>query len=172
MGRVSTARVRVGVIADTHGLLRDEALAALAGVDHVVHAGDIGDAAILAALAAIAPVTAVRGNNDHGPWAAALPETAELTLAGARLYVIHDANALTIDPADAGVAAVIAGHSHRARNEAVAGVLRFNPGAAGPRRFSLPVSVGLITVERGVVSGRIVQLDVAPPARGLQRSRR
>jgi putative phosphoesterase len=157
--------MRVGVIADTHGLLRPEALAALAGVDRIVHAGDIGAAAILEALAAIAPVTAVRGNNDHGAWAEALPETAELTVAGARLYVIHDAKALALDPVRAGVAAVIAGHSHQGRNERVDGVLRFNPGAAGPRRFRLPLSVGLITVERGAVSGRIIELELQPRRR-------
>jgi putative phosphoesterase len=157
---VSRARARVGVIADTHGLLRDEALAALHGVDRLIHAGDIGDAALLARLAALAPLTAVRGNNDRGAWAEALPDTAELTVAGARLYVLHDAKTLALDARAAGIAAVIAGHSHAARNDVVDGVLRFNPGAAGPRRFRLPVSVGILTVERGVVRGEIVPLIV------------
>jgi putative phosphoesterase len=164
--------VRVGVIADTHGLLRAEALAALAGVERIVHAGDIGDPAILTALAAIAPVVAVRGNNDHGAWAEALAETAELDAGGVRLYVLHDAKTLAVDPRRAGLGCVIAGHSHRARNQVVDGVLRFNPGAAGPRRFSLPLSVGLITVERGAVSGRIVPLTVTEDARRLQPRRR
>jgi putative phosphoesterase len=157
------ARARVGVISDTHGLMRPEALAALAGADRILHAGDVGDAAVLEALRAIAPLTAVRGNNDHGAWAAALPEAAELRIAGARLYVLHDVAALAVDAG--GYAAVVAGHSHAARNERRDGVLWFNPGAAGPRRFRLPVSVGSLDIEDGTVSGRIVTLDVAAPSR-------
>jgi putative phosphoesterase len=173
-GRGAGARL-VGVISDTHGLLRDEALAALAGVDLIVHAGDIGEPAILEALAAIAPVTAVRGNNDHGAWAEALPERAELVVGGARLLVIHDVNELASRgaPAELGrFAAVIAGHSHRPRNEVIDGVLRFNPGAAGPRRFRLPVSVGVISVAGGGVHGRVIELQIAPAARGSQTRRR
>jgi uncharacterized protein len=152
--------MRVGVIADTHGLMRPEALRALAGVDAIVHAGDVGAPAVLDALAAIAPVTAVRGNNDKGAWAAALPETATLDAAGARIYVVHDAKTVGLDARAAGFAAVVAGHSHRPRNERIDGVLWFNPGAAGPRRFSLPVCVGLLTVRHGRVHAKIVTLDV------------
>jgi uncharacterized protein len=152
---------RVGVISDTHGLLRPEARAALAGVDHIVHAGDIGDPAILEALAAIAPVTAVRGNNDHGPWAAALPESAVLELDGHVLYVLHDAGQLDLDPAVAGFAAVIAGHSHRPLCEPRGPVLYFNPGSAGPRRFRLPIAVGHLHVDARGVRGEIQLLPVS-----------
>lgn len=150
----------VGVISDTHGLLRPQAVAALAGVDVIVHAGDIGAADVLAELARIAPVTAVRGNNDRGAWAAAIPETATLDVGGARLYVLHDRHELAIDPRAAGVAVVIAGHSHRPALEERDGVLFVNPGSAGPRRFTLPVATARLRVERGAVSGEIVLLDV------------
>jgi uncharacterized protein len=146
----------VGVISDTHGLLRPEALAALAGSDHIIHAGDIGDAGILQALAVIAPVTAVRGNNDHGPWAAALPDTAVLEVEGHLLYVLHDVAALDLDPAVADFSAVIAGHSHQPLSEPRGPVLYFNPGSAGPRRFRLPIAVGQLRVDaRAGVSGDI-----------------
>jgi len=154
-------RYEVGVISDTHGLLRPEAVAALRGVDRIVHAGDIGSAAILDALAAIAPVTAVRGNNDRGPWARRIPETTILELGATRLYMIHDVKELDLDPRAAGFAAVISGHSHRPRQEARAGVLYFNPGSAGPRRFSLPISLGRLRVARGRVTGTLVTLEVA-----------
>jgi uncharacterized protein len=152
----------VGVISDTHGLLRPEALAALAGSDHIVHAGDIGDAGILQALAAIAPVTAVRGNNDHGAWATALPDTAVLEVEGQLLYVLHDVAALDLDPAVAGFSAVIAGHSHRPLSEPRGPVLYFNPGSAGPRRFRLPIAVGHLRVDaRAGVRGDIQLLALS-----------
>ena len=150
--------LRVGVVSDTHGLLRPQALAALAGADHIIHAGDIGDPGILAALAAIAPVTAVRGNNDHGPWAEALPQTAVVDLAGARLYVIHDVAALPIDPPALGIAAVIAGHSHKPAVTRRAGVLYLNPGSAGPRRFTLPIALASLMVEDGAVRAELIEL--------------
>jgi putative phosphoesterase len=150
--------LRVGLISDTHGLLRPEAVAALAGSDHVIHAGDIGTPEILAALGRIAPVTAVRGNNDRGAWARAIPETAELALGGARIYVIHDVAGLAIDPGAAGVQAVIAGHSHRPMVTEKDGVLFVNPGSAGPRRFRLPVSVGALEIRGGRVAARLVTL--------------
>jgi uncharacterized protein len=136
--------MRVGVISDTHGLVRSEALEALAGAELIVHAGDIGGAEVLEALAKIAPVRAVRGNNDKGAWASRLPESDFVEAGGHTIYVIHDVDDLDLDPAASGIAAVIAGHSHRPRNELVGGVLYFNPGSAGPRRFSLPISVGRI----------------------------
>lgn len=149
---------RIGLISDTHGLLRPEAIAFLRGCEHIVHGGDIGDARILQALAAIAPLTAVRGNNDQGAWAEAVPETALLELGGLRLYAIHDLAQLDIDPVAAGVRVVVAGHSHRPRAEERDGVLYLNPGSAGPRRFRLPISAAELKIERGVVTPRIVEL--------------
>jgi putative phosphoesterase len=154
----------VGVISDTHGLLRPEAVAALRGVDHIVHAGDVGAPEILDALAAVAPVTAVRGNNDRGPWAAGLPETEVVEIGGLMLYVLHDVQTLDLVPRAAGFAAVIAGHSHQPREECRDGVLYFNPGSAGPRRFRLPVSVGRLTISRGRIAARLVALDVPAPS--------
>jgi putative phosphoesterase len=151
----------VGVISDTHGLLRPEAIAALRGVKHILHAGDVGAPEVLDGLRALAPVTAVRGNNDRDAWAAALPETALVELGGARILVIHDVRELR----DArGAAVVVAGHSHVPRNEARGGVLWFNPGSAGPRRFKLPIAVGLLTVTDGGVTGAIRLLSVAASA--------
>jgi uncharacterized protein len=152
---------RIGVISDTHGLMRPEAVRALAGVDAIVHAGDVGAPEVLQALRALAPVTAVRGNNDRGAWATALPATAELAVGRERVFVIHDVKELDIDPATAGIAVVVAGHSHRPRNQRAAdGVLWFNPGAAGPRRFKLPVCVGILTLRRGRLQGEIVPLEI------------
>lgn len=154
-------RREIGVISDTHGLLRPEAVAALRGVHHIVHAGDIGAREVLAALAAIAPVTAVRGNNDRGAWAKRLPETEVLELGAVRLYVLHDVKELDLDPRVAGFAAVISGHSHRPRHEQTDGILYFNPGSAGPRRFTLPISIGRLRVDGRRVTGRLVTLEVA-----------
>jgi putative phosphoesterase len=150
--------LRIGVISDTHGLLRPEALEALGGVDRIVHAGDIGAPEVLAQLAALAPVTAVRGNNDRGAWARRLPRTEALAVGGVRLYVLHDLHELDLEPRAAGFAAVISGHSHRPGQEARGGVLYFNPGSAGPRRFRLPVSIGRLTVAGGTVAGSITAL--------------
>ena len=136
----------VGVISDTHGLLRPEAIAALEGVQRIVHAGDIGGAEILAALSRIAPVTAVRGNNDREAWARKIEERAVLDIEGHRLLVLHDLEELEVDPARAGYAVVIAGHSHQPRIERRDGVLFLNPGSAGPRRFKLPISLAILSV--------------------------
>jgi putative phosphoesterase len=149
--------MRIGVISDTHGLVRPEALAALARSELIVHAGDVGGPEVLAALAAIAPVRAVRGNNDKGAWARKLPVDDVVVVGRRRLYVIHDVKELDRDPLAAGFAAVIAGHSHRPRNEIKDGVLYFNPGSAGPRRFSLPVTVGRIDAGRAL-SATIIEL--------------
>ncbi len=151
----------MGVISDTHGLLRPEALRALRGASVIVHAGDIGGPELLDELNAIAPVTAVRGNNDREAWARGLPETAVLEVGGARLYVIHDLEALAVDPQAEGFAAVISGHSHQPRSVRRGGVLYFNPGSAGPRRFRLPVSVGTLRVEGGKVASRLHRLSPA-----------
>lgn len=157
---------RIGLISDTHGLLRPEAVEFLRGCDHVVHGGDIGPPAILDALAAIAPLTAVRGNNDTAAWAQALPETACVVLAGVRLHVLHDLKRLALDPVAHGIDVVVAGHSHRPGIETRAGVLYVNPGSAGPRRFRLPVAAGELLVEDARISSRVVVLDADPPGRG------
>jgi len=150
----------LGVISDTHGLLRPEAVAELRGVDRIIHAGDIGGPEILASLSQLAPVVAVRGNNDHGRWADALPQTAVVEADGALIYVIHDAGELDLDPVAAGFAAVVAGHSHKPAQDVRGGVLWFNPGSAGPRRFKLPVAVGRLAVAAGAVRGEVLPLAV------------
>ena len=150
---------QVGVISDTHGLVRPEALAALAGADVILHAGDIGAPEVLERLRAIAPVVAVRGNNDHGAWADALPETEAVQIDGASIYLLHDVNDLGLDAKAAGFAAVICGHSHQPRSERVGGVLFFNPGSAGPRRFKLPIAVGKLRIRGATVDGELVRLD-------------
>lgn len=153
--------VDIGVISDTHGLLRPGAIDALAGVAHIVHAGDVGSADVLDALARIAPVTAVRGNNDHGAWAERLPGRARLTIAQARILVVHDVHELAGEPLD-GVDVVVAGHSHRPLLERRDGVLHLNPGSAGPRRFRLPIALARLAVRAHGIECRIV--DLAPVA--------
>lgn len=150
--------VRVGVISDTHGLLRPEAIAALRGSDAIVHAGDVGGLHILDELDAIAPVTAVRGNNDREGWARRLPETAVLEVGGVRLFVIHDVKALRVDPRAEGFDVVVSGHSHQPLSVRRGGVLFFNPGSAGPRRFRLPVSVGTLRLSGGRLVARLRRL--------------
>jgi uncharacterized protein len=152
--------IRVGLISDTHGLLRPQALAALQGSDHIVHAGDIGKREILEALAKLAPVTAVRGNNDEDAWAAACPDSEILQIGAVSIYVLHDRKALNIDPRAAGHDVVVAGHSHKPAIEERDGVLYINPGSAGPRRFKLPVTVGELIVYDGKVSARIIELQI------------
>jgi uncharacterized protein len=152
--------VRVGLISDTHGLVRPEALAALRGVDHILHAGDIGTPEVLAALAAIAPVTAVRGNNDRGAWAEAIPEREMLELGGTWIYLLHDRAELDIDPAAAGVQVVMTGHSHKPLVEERDGVVYVNPGSAGPRRFKLPVSVGFLETGNARAVATLAMLEV------------
>jgi putative phosphoesterase len=151
---------RIGVISDTHGLLRPEALRALQGADLIVHAGDIGGPDVLHALRAVAPVVAVRGNNDRGDWAAALPDTDVVKTAGHSLYVLHDVKTLDLDPRAAGFDAVIAGHSHQPRIDRRDGVLYLNPGSAGPRRFRLPIAVARLDVDAAGLEARILPLDV------------
>jgi len=150
--------VRIGLISDTHGLLRPEALDYLAGSDHIVHAGDIGGPELLERLAAIAPLTVVRGNNDTAAWQKTIPETARLDLAGVGIYVIHDLKALDIDPVAAGVRVVVSGHSHKPACVERGGVLYANPGSAGRRRFTLPIAAGELLVEGGQVEVRLATL--------------
>lgn len=152
--------IRVGLISDTHGLLRPQAVEALRGSDFIVHGGDIGNAGILEALAAMAPLTVVRGNNDREAWAEAIPETAFLKVGDVHVYAIHDLSRIGIDPAGAGVRVVISGHSHKPKVEDRDGVLYVNPGSAGPRRFKLPIAVAELIVDGSTVSARIVELTV------------
>jgi putative phosphoesterase len=140
----------IGVISDTHGLLRPEAKAALRGVEHILHAGDVGDISILDALREIAPVTAIRGNVDVSGACAELPATDVVELGDRLFYLVHSVRDLDINPVTAGVTMVVSGHSHKASVTVRDGVIFFNPGSAGPRRFSLPVTVGFVTVEDGV----------------------
>src|SRR5262249_16393106 len=154
----------VGVISDTHGLLRQEALAALAGSDVIIHAGDIGDLSVVERLRALAPVTAVRGNNDKGRWAADVPKTKVLEVDGAFFYVLHIGDEVDLDRRAAGFHVVVSGHSHRPQIETLDGVIFLNPGSAGPRRFKLPVSVARVEVNDGVVQPEIIELSVASNA--------
>src|SRR5713101_1144233 len=150
--------MRIGVISDTHSLLRPEAIAALRGSHRILHAGDIGDPGILDRLRELAPVTAVRGNVDRGPWAAALPETELVEIEGLSIYLIHDLGRLDLKPEAAGIRVVVSGHSHQPKIEENNGVVFFNPGSAGPRRFSLPVSVGRLKIKAGKVEAELVEL--------------
>lgn len=152
------ASFKIGVISDTHGLLRPEAIIALSGVDAIVHAGDVGDPRILDELAKLAPTTAIRGNIDSSGPCAKLPAEEYVTLGGINLYLVHDRAKLSLDPAAAGVQVVVFGHSHKPLLEERRGVLFFNPGAAGPRRFSLPITVGLLHIEGGRIRAEHVPL--------------
>src|SRR5271155_6187292 len=152
--------IMIGVISDTHGLLRPEAIEALRGSGHIIHAGDVGSPEILEKLAAIAPVTAVRGNIDKSAWSRKLPETGVLELGGISIYVLHDLAQLDLKPKAARFAAVISGHSHVPKQEMRDGVLYFNPGSAGPRRFNLPVSVGRLFLEDGGLRGELLHLQL------------
>ncbi len=150
----------VGVISDTHGLLRDEAVAALRGADHILHAGDIGDPEILDELRQLAPLTAVRGNVDTEKWARQLPLTEVVEIAGVSIYMLHNLDELDLKPEAAGVRVVVYGHSHHPKMEERNGALYFNPGSAGRRRFKLPVSVGKLFIEAGEVRGELIPLKV------------
>jgi uncharacterized protein len=153
----------IGVISDTHGLLRWEAEAALTGVDHIIHAGDVGTPEILERLLRIAPVTAVRGNNDKGQWADPLPATAIVDICDQRLYVVHDIAKLDVDPVADRIAAIIAGHSHKPGASEKDGVLYLNPGSAGPRRFNLPVSIAKLFIDAGAIRAELCNLKIKSP---------
>jgi uncharacterized protein len=151
---------RIGLISDTHGLLRPEAVSFLRGCDHIVHAGDIGDAEVLDQLSALAPLTAVRGNNDRGPWADRLAQTELVQVGGLLIYALHDIAELDIEATAAGVQVVVSGHSHKPLVLRRDGVLYVNPGSAGPRRFKLPISIGELLVDGALVSARLAELAV------------
>jgi uncharacterized protein len=150
--------MRIGVISDTHGLLRPEALNALRGSQHIIHAGDVGAPEILDQLAEIAPLTAIRGNVDKAPWARKLPETEVVELGGVSIYILHNLADLDLKPEAAGCKVVISGHSHVPKQETSNGVLYFNPGSAGPKRFKLPITVGKLVIEQGLVRGEILEI--------------
>lgn len=150
--------ITIGVISDTHGLLRPEALSALRGSDHIIHVGDVGDLAILDRLNQIAPVTAVRGNVDREAWAKKIPETAVLEVEGISIYVLHILDQLDLKPEAAAFSAVIYGHSHVPKQETRNGVLYFNPGSAGRKRFNLPVSIGKLVVRKGRIEAEVLDL--------------
>jgi putative phosphoesterase len=149
---------RIGLISDTHGRLRPEAKSFLRGCDYIVHSGDIGDPRVLEELSALAPVTAVRGNNDVGPWADALPRSRLLKVDGVAVYVVHDLASLDLDPSAGGIRVVVSGHSHRPSIVERGGVLYVNPGSAGPRRFKLPVTAGELQVTGDAASAGVVKL--------------
>jgi putative phosphoesterase len=166
---VASKKTIFGVISDTHGLLRSEAIAALRGSHHIIHAGDVGDPKILKDLSGIAPMTAVRGNVDRELWARKLQQTEALEVGGVSIYVLHSLAELDLKPQSAGFKAVVSGHSHIPIQEMRGGVLYFNPGSAGPRRFKLPVTVGRLIVQDGAVRGeiiRIVETGLAPSPPG------
>ncbi len=150
--------VTIGVISDTHGLLRPQAIEALRGSDRILHAGDVGAPEILKSLAQIAPVTAIRGNVDTAPWARALPTSEVIEVNGMSIYILHDLGQLDLKPQAAGFRVVICGHSHKPKIEEKDGVLYFNPGSAGPRRFNLPVSVGRLRIAGGRVRAELIEL--------------
>jgi uncharacterized protein len=154
--------MRVGLISDTHGLLRPEAVDRLRGAAHILHAGDIGAPEVLAALRELAPVTAVRGNNDRQPWARAVRVTETVRVGAVRIHLLHDLAELDIDPAAHGIRVVVSGHSHRPRIEERAGVLYVNPGSAGPRRFRLPVAVARLEIDGTDVRAAMEELAIAP----------
>ena len=149
---------RIGVISDTHGLMRPEVSEVFDGVELILHAGDIGEAEVIRQLKSIAPVVAIRGNNDTGSWARAIPESKVTRIGRVSIYMLHNLKEIDLDPSAKGFQVVISGHSHRPSIETRGGVLFLNPGSAGPRRFTLPITVGRLTVQRSAVNGEIISL--------------
>ena len=155
--------MRIGIISDTHGLLRPEVAARFAGVHHIIHAGDIGRPEVISELRKIAPVTAIRGNIDRAAWAAEYPPTAVVELAGRSIYVLHNLAELDLDPAAAGIDVVVSGHSHRPKIETVGGVVYLNPGSAGPRRFSLPIALATLELSGDAIRPCLHEVAMKPP---------
>src|SRR5215204_3555518 len=150
--------MRIGIISDTHGLLRPAAIRQLAGADHIIHAGDIGSPEVIEGLRRIAPTTALRGNIDAGAWAKHYPDTEIVVLGGRALYVLHDLKEIRLDPAASGFDVVVSGHSHRPKIETKNGVLYINPGSAGPRRFKLPIALAILALSDGALLPRILEI--------------
>jgi len=155
---MTTSQIRIGLISDTHGLVRDEAVEAMKGCQHILHAGDIDEPEVLVKLRKLAPVTVVRGNNDRGSWAQAIPDYEVIEFGAVSVYLRHDEAELDIDPRAAGFRVLMFGHSHQPRVEMRDGVLFVNPGSAGPRRFRLPVAVGELLISGDQVEARIIEL--------------
>ena len=155
--------MKIGIISDTHGLLRPQATERFSGVHHIIHAGDIGRPGVISELRKIAPVTVVRGNIDRGDWAAHYPDTARVELGGRSLYVLHNLKELDLDPVAAGIDVVVSGHSHRPRSETVGGVLYLNPGSAGPRRFNLPIVLATLELIGDALRPCIHEIGKMPP---------
>jgi uncharacterized protein len=162
----------VGVISDTHGLLRPEALTLLSAADHIIHAGDIGAPEILEQLRRIAPLTVVRGNNDREPWTESIPATAVVEIGGHRLYAVHNVAEIDLDPAAAGISVVIAGHSHQPSVTQSKGVMFLNPGSAGPRRFKLPITLALLRISAREIRPEIHEIEIAKRPAGSSTKRK
>ena len=160
--RAAASILKIGIISDTHGLVRPEALRSLGGVHHIIHAGDIGHPEVISELSKIAPITAIRGNIDRGGWASGYPHTALVKLSGRSIYVLHNLKELDFDPAVAGIDVVVSGHSHRPKIETVNGVLYLNPGSAGPRRFSLPIALAMLELAGQAFRPSIHEVGVEP----------
>ena len=158
--RLSLKKGRIGLVSDTHGWVRPEALAALKGSEVIIHAGDIGKAEVLDSFGSIAPVIAIKGNNDRDPWAKKIPDVLNLEINGIKIHVIHNVNELEADPADDGIRVVVSGHSHKPGLVERDKILFINPGSAGPRRFKLPVAVGKLWINRGKVHAEIIELKI------------
>ena len=150
--------MRIGIISDTHGLLRTEAIKHLAGTDHIIHAGDIGAPEVIEGLRRIAPTTAIRGNIDTGEWARDYPDTKLVALGGRALYVLHNLNKIELDPAASGIDVIISGHSHHPKIETKNGILYVNPGSAGPRRFNLPIALAILMMSDRTILPRIQEI--------------
>ena len=160
-GRVKKLEVQtIGLISDTHGLVRQEALDALAGVDLIIHGGDIGAPEVIEALQRIAPVIAIKGNNDRQPWAKSIPDTQSVTANKVKLYIIHNLNELDFDPSARGIQVVISGHSHKPSIVSRKGVLYVNPGSAGPRRFKLPIAIAKLKIQGTNPKAKILELKI------------
>jgi uncharacterized protein len=156
---------RIGIISDTHGLLRPEAAEQLAGADHIIHAGDIGSPEVIAGLRKIAPTTAIRGNIDTDAWAADYPDTTLVNLGGRSIYVLHNVKELDIDPVASGIDIVVSGHSHHPKIETIDGVLYLNPGSAGPRRFTLPIALAILELTDTGLRPQLREIDLIGPIR-------
>ena len=156
----SLPSVSIGVISDTHGLLRPEAIQAFKGSEYIIHAGDVGEPSILEELGRLAPTTAIRGNIDREPWASALPESTQITLAGHNICILHDLKRLHLDPKTASISVVVSGHTHKPSKQMKDGVLYLNPGSVGPRRFSLPISMAKLKLHSQRVEAELIELDV------------
>ena len=158
--QLSLKNGRIGLVSDTHGLVRPEALAALRGSEVIIHAGDIGKPEVLDSFSSIAPVIAIKGNNDRDLWAKKIPDVLHLKINGIKIQVIHNVNELEADPSHDGFRAIVSGHSHKPGLVTRDGILFINPGSAGPRRFRLPIAIGKLWIEQGKVEAKIIEIEI------------